>query len=490
LLATAVAFGGELRVANLPGGELMVERSGVDRSYYLLGLDGKLRPIRRPPGGLPLAADRNGNTYHVDGRGVGRRSPDGAYEVIASGFEVVSLDAAADGTVYAIPRGAHTVVRIERDGSRTKIAGTGQPGFSGDGGPADAAALRSPASVAVARDTSLLIADAGNRRIRRVGEGGRITTVAGNGRSGWSGDRGPATAARLSAPIEIEPGPHGGFAFIDADRVRRVTRGGEIGTLAASRRGGREQGRGTSMLIGDGDNGKTARTNVLAYLGGGQLARTEEGGYALVDSELLRYLPAPRRPRLAMAIRTVVPERRRVSYTVTTNAQLRLQVVGHGRRLGISRTVGPGHGYFRLPRALPAGGYRVQLDAKNGTGDRVAREAAFLTMPALSTRAARGVMLAFESDRALITPRGLDTRARPSDDGVPTRCRRFGQRRVDCVIAINVEPITGCENIASVRLERQGQVSLREYACGEFLRGPARRLDWDRVQLLTHGPDD
>jgi len=476
-------------VANLPGGELMVERSGVDRSYYLLGSDGKLRPIRRPQGGLPLAADGNGNTYHLDSRGVGRRSPDGAYEVIATG-EFDGLDAGADGSVYAVPRRTHTVVRIERDGTLTRIAGTGEPGFSGDGGPADAAALNFPGSVAVAPDASLLIADVGNHRIRRV-EGGIISTVAGNGRAGRSGDRGPATAARLSGPSHIEPGPYGGFAFLDGAGVRRVTRHGEIGTLAASRRLGREEGRGTSMLIGDGSFGKKAG-NLFSALGVFDLARTEDGGYAFVDGELIRYLPAPRRPRLVMAIRTVVPERRRVSYNLTRTAMLRLVVEGEGRRLVMRRRAAPAHGYFRLPRSLPPGGYRVQLDARTQDRQRATREAPFLMLRKLSTRAARGAIHAFEAVRALITRRGLDSRVREDDETTTTRCRRFGKRRVDCVITGNFppEPPSGCWDILSVRLERQGQVSVRRYRCGRFQRAPDRAEDLERLPLLGRGPDD
>src|SRR5207249_4298413 len=76
---------------------------------------------------------------------------------------------------------------------------TGQAGgFAGDGGPATAALLKTPSSVAFDADGNLYIADAGNNRIRRVDKQGIITTFAGNGRAGFAGDGGPAMAAELN----------------------------------------------------------------------------------------------------------------------------------------------------------------------------------------------------------------------------------------------------------------------------------------------------
>src|SRR5262245_16501801 len=84
----------------------------------------------------------------------------------------------------------------------TTIAGSDSLGeFTGDGGPAIAAALNNPAGVAVMPDGGYLIADAGNDRVRRVFPDGTITTVAGTGIYGFSGDGGPATAADLQAPL-------------------------------------------------------------------------------------------------------------------------------------------------------------------------------------------------------------------------------------------------------------------------------------------------
>lgn len=121
----------------------------------------------------------------------------------------------------------------------TTVAGNGMGGYSGDGGPATAAQLAHPKGVAVGPDGSLFIA--GNSRIRRVGPDGIITTVAGNGIEGFSGDGGPATAAQLSANsfhLGIAVGPDGSLFIPDTNnnRVRRVGPDGIITTVAGSAR--------------------------------------------------------------------------------------------------------------------------------------------------------------------------------------------------------------------------------------------------------------
>ncbi|MBN4082463.1 hypothetical protein JYT13_01505, partial [Mariprofundus ferrooxydans] len=83
------------------------------------------------------------------------------------------------------------------------MAGNGAWRFSGDGGPATQAALGNPYGIAVAADGSLYIADYGNNRIRKVSKDGIITTVAGNGSWGFSGDGGSATQAALRWPAGI-----------------------------------------------------------------------------------------------------------------------------------------------------------------------------------------------------------------------------------------------------------------------------------------------
>ena len=128
----------------------------------------------------------------------------------------------------------HRVRRVLPDGRIVTVAGSSQ-GLSGDGGPATAARLSAPTDTAVLPDGSFLIADTANHRIRHVGLDGRIRTVAGTTR-GFSGDGGPATAAQLDAPSDIAVLTTGGYVIADTanSRLRRVDLAGNITTLAGT----------------------------------------------------------------------------------------------------------------------------------------------------------------------------------------------------------------------------------------------------------------
>ena len=148
------------------------------------------------------------------------------------------------------------------------FAGTGAAGAGGDGGPATSAGLRQPTAVAWLGDGSVLIADYANHRIRRVSPSGQISTVAGTGTAGYSGDGGPATSAKLNWPLDVEPTPDGGFLIADLGnkRVRRVSPGGIITTAAGNGQGG---------TTGDGGPATSARlgspTGVAVTVDGGFL---------------------------------------------------------------------------------------------------------------------------------------------------------------------------------------------------------------------------
>ncbi len=146
----------------------------------------------------------------------------------------VDVVAAADGTVYAADGDGCRVWRVGPDGSASVAAGTGTPGFSGDGGPAVKAQLNAPSGLALGPDGELYIADARNGRIRRVGPDGIITTIAGGGDAD-PGDGGPATAAVLApyvAPkrddvcglVGLAVGPNGDLYVADVGHgsVRRI----------------------------------------------------------------------------------------------------------------------------------------------------------------------------------------------------------------------------------------------------------------------------
>ncbi len=143
--------------------------------------------------------------------------------------------ASPDGSLYIADQLNDRIRRVGPDGIITTVAGTGIYGFSGDGGPATQATLDLPAGVAVAPDGSLYIADYGNSRVRRVGPDGIITTVAGGGVTGL-GDGGPATGADLNWPYSVAVAPDGSLYIADSDnfRVRRVGSDGVITTVAGT----------------------------------------------------------------------------------------------------------------------------------------------------------------------------------------------------------------------------------------------------------------
>jgi sugar lactone lactonase YvrE len=144
------------------------------------------------------------------------------------------------GNSFVSDSGNHTIRKIAPDGTITTVAGNGTAGFSGDGGPAVLAQLHSPLAIAIDREGNLYVADSWNNRIRKVGVDGIITTIAGSGGTDgyytYSGDGGPATAARLGNPHGVAVDSSGSVYIGDSgnNRVRKVTAGGIITTIAGT----------------------------------------------------------------------------------------------------------------------------------------------------------------------------------------------------------------------------------------------------------------
>lgn len=131
----------------------------------------------------------------------------------------------AEGNLYIADSGNNRILKVGLDGTIRTVAGAGTAGFSGDGGPAPKAQFTEPTGVAVDAAGALFIADTGNNRVRRVSTDGIITTVAGTGAKGFSGDGGTAVKAQLSRPTGVAIGPDGALYIADSgnDRIRKVS---------------------------------------------------------------------------------------------------------------------------------------------------------------------------------------------------------------------------------------------------------------------------
>jgi RHS repeat-associated protein len=182
-------------------------------------------PIIETFAGPGLASALGNRCYDGDGR------PAIGAQVCAEG-----LASGPDGSLYIAERVGHRIRKVDPDGIITTVAGTGVQGFSGDGGPATQAQLTLPEAVAVGPDRSLYIAAPSSQRIRRVGPDGIITTFAGSGVQGFGGDGGPAPLAQLRNPDGVAVAPDNGVYINDRAnrRIRRVGPDGIITTVAGT----------------------------------------------------------------------------------------------------------------------------------------------------------------------------------------------------------------------------------------------------------------
>jgi RHS repeat-associated protein len=183
----------------------------------------------------------------------------------------------AAGNLFIADYINNRVRKIDPSGIITTVAGTGAAGFSGDGGAAVQAALSNPIALAVDSFGNLFISDYENFRIRKVDRNGIITTVAGNGAQGYSGDNGPATQARIDHANGIEVDASGSLFIADthSNRVRRVDPSGIITTVA---------GTGTAGYSGNGGRATAAAINQpvgVAFDGSANMYIVEFGSHAV-----------------------------------------------------------------------------------------------------------------------------------------------------------------------------------------------------------------
>lgn len=190
----------------------------------------------------------------IAGNGTTGFSGDGGPASAATLYSPTGIAIDALGNLFFCDQGNQVVRKIDTNGIITSVAGNLAGAFSGDGGPATAASIYAPNDLIIDGYGNLIISDAGNYRIRKVDTNGIITTIAGNGGTGFSGDGGPATAASIYNPVGLALDGSGNllFAAQNHHRIRVINNVGIITTLVGS---------GTAGFSGDGGPATTAQLN-------------------------------------------------------------------------------------------------------------------------------------------------------------------------------------------------------------------------------------
>ncbi len=256
---------------------IMTTVAGSGSAGYMFGFSGDggpatLASIYNPAG---VAVDAAGNIYIADqsnsrvrkvdaatgtistiaGNGTASFSGDGGPAISASLYEPSGVAVDTAGNVYIADELNSRVRKVTPAGVISTVAGTGTAGFSGDGGPATGAKLTYPTDVSTDNAGNLYIADVSNSCIRKVNAAGIISSLTMHSTAGgFSGDGGPAAAAELSFPSGVKADNNGNVFISDGNnqRIRYVNAAGIINTIA---------GNGTAGYSGDGGLATAARLN-------------------------------------------------------------------------------------------------------------------------------------------------------------------------------------------------------------------------------------
>ncbi len=199
-----------------------------------------------------ISYSQNINTYV--GTGVNGFSGDGSAATSAQIAMTCGVDIDSIGNLYIADQFNNRIRKVNTSGIISTICGTGASGFSGDGGPASSAQIGSPTGIAVDGIGNVYFCDYLNHRIRKISSTGTITTIAGIGVAGFSGDGSVATSAQINAPEGVAVDGSGNVYFADRanNRIRKISSIGTITTIA---------GTGVAGFSGDGSSATSAQIN-------------------------------------------------------------------------------------------------------------------------------------------------------------------------------------------------------------------------------------
>ena len=237
-----IADTGNMLIRKVSASGIVTTLAGIAAATGAQGFSGDGGPataaqLSNPKG---LAVDALGNLFIADtgnqrirkvsagiiatvaGGGTFGPGDDGGPATAAQLYNPVGVAVDAAGNLFIAGTSDPRIRKVSAGGVITTVAGTGTPGFGGDGGPATAAWLYEPWGVAVDAAGDLFIADAGNQRIRKVSADGIVSTIAGTGIQGFSGDGGPAAAAPLDALFAIGIDANGNLFASTGNRVREL----------------------------------------------------------------------------------------------------------------------------------------------------------------------------------------------------------------------------------------------------------------------------
>ncbi|MFD2328337.1 S-layer homology domain-containing protein [Cohnella sp. GCM10020058] len=237
-LATAAKF-------NYPG-DVAIDGNG---SLFIADNNNKVFRMVNSAGIISTYAGNGSSRFSGDGGG--------ALDAQLNYPSEIAYDSA--GNLYFSETDSYRIRKVDLAGQITTYAGNGTSGFSGDGGPASAAQLKSPKGLAFDAQGNLYVTDSYNYRIRKIALDGTITTVAGNGTFGYSGDGGSALSAQFKSPSDIVFDTAGNYYVLDGSdgRIRKIDAGGIITTVA---------GNGSLNVSGDGGSATDAGLGMASRL--------------------------------------------------------------------------------------------------------------------------------------------------------------------------------------------------------------------------------